>query len=96
MQSITNEDSTMPQKPDIYYNSRELENGQLLEIRWVSEFYGTSHPDNCDSEISFRLDGFTVERDELPAEVTAEVIAELVNSAKRLREGDLDEPITDA
>jgi len=66
-----------------YSNHFELADGQDLEVRYWAKHICASHPENDCGEPAFYIEGISVTREELPPEVTAEVIAELVDNAKR-------------
>lgn len=60
----------------------ELANGNVMHMYLTGVDYGPGHPEN-DCEQSFELNGIPVDRKELPAEVTDEVIEELIHNAER-------------
>lgn len=67
-----------------YDNSMDLGDGSYLEIRVVvkQQRGGYVDPAEVDQEVYFRIDGKDLDREDLPPEVTADVIEELINSAR--------------
>lgn len=68
-----------------WYNSMVLEDDRLLEVCHVIKQQRGGYADRAeqDEETLFRLAGVEVLREQLPPEVTAEVIAKLVDDATR-------------
>lgn len=63
-----------------YRNELELSDGRTLEV-YYSEEQGIADRGDVDASTSFRIDGVPCNESELPAEVTAEVIAQLVDAS---------------
>lgn len=59
----------------------ELEDGRILYVYFTGVDYGSGHPENY-CEQSFELDGEPISREDLPAEVTTEIIEKLSFDAK--------------
>jgi hypothetical protein len=64
-----------------YKSSVELNDGRTLTLKYSSIFYGTSHPENDSSDSFYYIDGVPVDREDLPEELTAAVLAELEANA---------------
>lgn len=74
----------MPERTNIWRNELELEDGRLLEVKYVERGYqGYADSAERDTEVFFRLAGVEVDQSELPPEVTVEVVAKLIDSAVR-------------
>lgn len=76
----------MPQITEVWRNERELADGRLLEVFYKETKQRGGYRDQAevDSETYFRLSGELVDQQDLPSEVTAEIIAKLIDSAVRV------------
>lgn len=68
---------------EAFKNSLELSNGNTLTISYTAWGGGNNDPDADSSEVIFSIKGTPVLREELPPEVTASVIEELIFNASR-------------
>lgn len=79
-----------------YENSMELSDGRTLRIDFVVRHYPASYthpPEDDASETYFRLAGKSIDREDLPGEVTDEIIAELEFDATPCKDTDSDGPV---
>lgn len=68
-----------------YVATRELENGDTFELKWVDATSEGTHddpPESLDDDYHFYINGKEVDEDDLPEEITNDVLDELKESAE--------------
>lgn len=77
----------MPNVRQLFEANYDLSDGRQLMVRIevVEQRGGSYDPAERSEEVYYILDGEPVDREELPSEITAEVIAQLIDSADPIR-----------